>query len=726
MQSVNTLAELWGIPAEYTDAAGGSVILPSEYKLAALKALGVPVSTESQLDKSIRQKTQQAWSQLLPRVMVLHQGQRYIIPMHVPSTRLNNTFKGELILEQGKPEPLAIKAETLKEMERATLHDKEVVCLELELPDDLPLGYHQLTLKNRALIGDCRLIIAPATCYEPAELVMDKKIWGASVQLYTLRSDNNWGIGDFSDLKALAIALAQQGADIVGLNPIHALYPANPLHCSPYSPSSRNFINPLYIDVTALPEFNVCQKIDKLINESSFQQKLNTCRAEPYVDYALVASLKYPVLEAAFHHFNRTDVKNKTGRSKAFDQYRRRKGAELERHAIYDCLFEYFKAQDIHSWGWPCWPEEYRDPDSRAVTSFSRKNKDRIRFFMFLQWLAESQLAAAQQAARDAGMSVGIYRDLAVGVDRGGSDIWCNKPYYVLDASVGAPPDPVAPQGQNWGLPPFHPEAIKEAAYAPFIEMVVANMQHCGALRIDHVMGLLRLWWCPPGETADKGVYVHYPFDDLLGIIKLESQRHQCLVFGEDLGTVPPRIESTMPAARCYSNEVLLFSQSGDRFFAPEQFKSRALTCITNHDIPTLKAWWNCDDLNLRHNLNIYTHDMTQREKEIRHDTKVAMIRTLQSIGEAPAGMNPDDMNTMAYSREFWEKMHYYLAKTASKVVVLQLEDVLEIDSMVNIPGTSTEYPNWRRKLTRSIHDTFSSQANKAFFNNVDIIRKGL
>ena len=726
MKPINQLADLCGISSEYMDAAGQTVVIPPEYKATALEAMGLAVNTNSQIEKAIAQKLDAEWEELIPPAAVVHEGQAYRIPMRVPASRLNNTFKGELILENGKSLPIEVRADSLQEQERITLKGKELVQLELVLPESLPLGYHQLSLKNRALVGQCQLVVAPSACYEPESLMNGEKIWGSSLQLYTVRSENNWGMGDFSDLKQLAIELAEQGADIVGLNPIHSLYPANPLHCSPYSPSSRNYINPLYIDVTALHEYKHCQKIAKIISDDQFKEQLAQVRAAEYVDYELLAHLKYSVLDAAFHHFCSVDVKNKSARSKAFDRYRRSKGDSLERHATYEALFEHFKAQDINSWGWPCWPDEYRDPDSKEVKAFARKNKDRIRYYIFLQWLAETQLAEAQEVAFEAGMTVGIYRDLAVGVDRGGADVWSNRAFYCLGASVGAPPDPVAPQGQNWGLPPFNPAALKNAAYEPFIEMVCANMHHCGALRIDHVMGLLRLWWCPPEKTADFGVYVNYPMDDLLGIIKLESQRRECLIFGEDLGTVPPKIEATMPPARCYSNEVVLFSRENDRFIAPEDYKSRALTCISNHDIPTLKAWWNCNDLDLRLELGIYTEEHTQREKAARHGDKVALLRTLQDIGELPWGMNPDDMNTMGFCRELWEKIHYYLAKTASRIVVIQLEDVMELDTPVNVPGTSTEYPNWGRKLTQSINGVVYSEANKQFFSNFDLIRGSL
>ena len=724
MKPINQLADLCGIPSDYTDAAGQTVVIPPEYKVTALEAMGLTVNTESQIEKAIARKLDDDWGELIPSVAVIHEDQPYTITMQIPASRLNNTFKGELVLENGISRSVEVRADTLNELERITLKGKELIRLEFVLPEDLPLGYHQLSLKNRALVGQCQLVVVPANCYEPESLTNGEKIWGSSIQLYTVRSENNWGMGDFSDLKKLVVELAEQGADIIGLNPIHSLYPSNPLHCSPYSPSSRNYINPLYIDVAALPEFKHCQKIAKILSDDTFKEQLEqVCTAE-YVDYGLVAHLKYSILNAAYHHFCSVDIKNKGARAKAFDRYRRSKGESLERHATYEALFEHFKAKDIHSWGWPRWPQEYQQPDTKEVAAFARKNKDRIRYYIYLQWLAETQLAEAQEAAFDAGMKVGIYRDLAVGVDRGGADVWGNRAFYCLNASVGAPPDPVAPQGQNWGLPPFNPAALKSAAYGPFIEMVCSNMQHCGALRIDHVMGLLRLWWCPPNKTADYGVYVNYPLDDLLGIIKLESQRRECLIFGEDLGTVPPKIEATMPPARCYSNEVVLFSRENDRFLAPEDYKPRALTCISNHDIPTLKAWWNCNDLDLRLELGIYTPEHTEREKGARHGDKVALLRTLQDIGELPWGMNPDDMGTMGFCRELWEKIHYYLAKTASRIVVIQLEDVMELDTPVNVPGTSTEYPNWSRKLTQNISDVMHSEANRNFYKNLLLTRR--
>ena len=619
--------------------------------------------------------------------------------------------------------PLTLKASELATESVTTIDDTEYHQLIWHLPDDLAPGYHQLSLRERSLNLESLVIVAPATCYEPESLARGRKIWGSSVQLYTIRTEHDWGMGDFSSLKYLATELASQGADIVGLNPIHALYSANPHHCSPYSPSSRNFINPLYLDITTIPDFAESEEAQKRFEDKGFQELLAQARAEEYVDYGLVAHLKYEFLELLFDSFSNQHLNTQSDRAREFRKYCDSRGDSLKRYALYEAVYAHYKAIDFNNWGWPCWESLFQQNDSNAVKEFADQNQGRLDYYMYLQWLSEQQLADAQKAAIDAGMLVGIYRDLAVGVDSGGADVWSDPDTYCLKAGAGAPPDAVAPQGQNWGLPPFNPDTLKQQKYAPFIEMVRANMSHCGALRIDHVMGLLRLWWCPRGKTADYGAYVYYPLKDMLGIIKLESVRHHCLVFGEDLGTVPPEIEQALPPARFYSNEVVLFECLGDYFTAAEAFKEVALTCISNHDIPTFKAWWECLDLDLRQQLGIYDRDKTESEKVNRHKEKAALLRTLIEAGEAPWGMNPDNINTMTFSRDLFEKLHYFLARTASRIVSIQLEDILEVESPVNIPGTSDEYPNWRRKLPRDLQDIFVSNENQAFFQNISIIR---
>ncbi|MDP0589246.1 MAG: 4-alpha-glucanotransferase [Candidatus Endonucleobacter bathymodioli] len=723
-EKINELAKLCGITTEYLDWAGNIVHIPSERQVPIFEAMGIDVSSEKNIDQAVKKLRDDKWQDVLPPIKVIHQGQEFIVPIYVLANSPKNIIKGEIVLESGQRKALKVELNLLPVLGSKKLNGNDMVKLSMALPEGLPQGYHRLCLKYRKHNTRCLLIVVPSTCYEQETLARGNKIWGTSIQLYTVRSHENWGIGDFSDLKKMVTVLGEKGADIVGLNPIHALYPDNPQHCSPYSPSSRKYINPLYIDVTAVDGFEECEYVRQKLDDQEFHKQLNTARQTAYIDYGLVASLKFDMLEHLFLHFNERHWLTKSVKGKEFDQFRKTCGQCLEQHALYEALFEHFRAQDVNSLGWSCWPESFQKPDTIEVKAFARKHKDRVLYYTWLQWLAECQLEEAQQAALKAGMSVGIYRDLAVGVDREGADVWRDKQYYCLNASVGAPPDGLAPQGQNWGLPPFNPATLYNNSYAPFIEMVRANMQHCGAVRIDHVAGLFRLWWCPTDKTADYGIYVNYSLDDMLGIIKLESHRYKCLIFGEDLGIVPEEVEEKMASSFCYSNEVVLFSCKGSRFMSVGDYKSRAMTCISNHDIPTLKSWWNCNDIDLLESLGIYSAAQASSEKDHRHNNKIALLGTLKYIGETACNINPDDIATMGYTRDLMEKIHYYLAKTASKIAIIQLEDMFELDTPVNVPGTSVEYPNWQRRLPKDFSEMLDMPINQSLLKNISMIRK--
>ncbi|MDP0561176.1 MAG: 4-alpha-glucanotransferase [Candidatus Endonucleobacter sp. (ex Gigantidas childressi)] len=723
-EKINELARLCGITTQYLNLEGNTVHMTSERQAPILEAMGLDVSSEKKTDQAIEKHCNDKWQDVLPPVKVMHQGEELVVPIYVPANSPKKILKGEIELESGQRKTFKVELNLLTVLASKKINGKDMLKLNMILPDNLPQGYHRLYLKHRKHNHPCQLIVVPPTCYEQEALARGNKILGVSIQLYTVRSHENWGIGDFTDLKKMVTALGEKGVDIIGLNPIHALYPSNPQHCSPYSPSSRKYINPLYIDVTAVEGFEECEYVRQKLDDQNFHKQRNTARMAEYVDYPLVASLKFDMLEQLFIHFNEHHWLTKSTKGKEFDHFRKACGTCLEQHALYEALFEHFRAEDVNSCGWSCWPEAFQKPDTKEVKAFARNHKDRILYYTWLQWLADSQLEEAQQAAVKAGMSVGIYRDLAVGADREGADVWLDQKYYCLNASVGAPPDGLAPQGQNWGLPPFNPVTLYNSHYTPFIAMVRANMQHCGALRIDHVAGLLRLWWCPINKTANAGVYVNYSLDDMLGIIKLESRRHQCLILGEDLGTVPEEVKDKLKSFFCYSNEVVLFSCQGKNFIPPENYKSRAMTCISNHDTPTLKSWWNCNDIDLLESLGIYSVTKALSEKGHRHNNKIALLSTLKYIGETPCNIDPNDIATMGYTRDLMEKIHYYLAKTESKITVIQLEDMLELDTPVNVPGTSIEYPNWQRRLPQDFSELLDMPISQSLLKNISEIRK--
>ena len=415
----------------------------------------------------------------------------------------------------------------------------ECVGVDVALTAALPPGYHRLELLvGTEVVARTCCAVAPPACYRPSP-PQEGRTWGAAAQLYAVRSARNWGIGDFTDLATLIGQWGERGAGIVGVNPLHALFPATPEHASPYGPSSRLFRNILYIDVEAVAEMHDCEAARALVHSAAFAQRLVALRDAPLVDYAGVAAAKRQVLELLYRHFRERYLAAGDARTEAFRAFLVAGGDALRLHALFDALHEHFHRGDAAVWGWPAWPEPYRDPRAPAVARFAAEHAERVEFYAYLQWQAEQQFAAAGTCANAAGLSIGIYTDLAVSIDRGGAEAWACQDLYALGASVGAPPDAFNMNGQDWGLPPMIPGRLRDAAYAPFLATLRANMRNAGALRIDHVMGLARLFWVPAGGRPADGAYVDYPFDDLLGLVALESHRHRCLVIGEDLGTVP-------------------------------------------------------------------------------------------------------------------------------------------------------------------------------------------
>ncbi|MGE5640274.1 MAG: malto-oligosyltrehalose synthase [Clostridia bacterium] len=496
-----------------------------------------------------------------------------------------------------------------------------------------------------------KISIERAKCFQPPLLEEGGRLWGFTVQLYGLRSQRNWGIGDFGDLRRLAELSGRMGAGILGVNPLHATSGT-----SPYSPSSRHALNVLYIDVDALPEFGaVRHRLDK-----KFWKGIERLKAAPLVDYDGVRAAKLQALELAYRALRDR---------KGLAAFARSASRELRDFAIFEALREKFGG------GWPGWPEPYRSPSSSAVRAFEKKNRKRVDFHLWLQWRARQQLDAAQAACQAAGMPVGLYVDLALGADGGGAETWSDQAAFAPGVSIGAPPDEFNPKGQDWGLPPYSPRALAAQAYEPFANLLRANMPRGGALRMDHVMSLMRLWWIPHGNKPEQGGYVHYPFEDLLGILARESRARRCLVVGEDLGTVLPEFRHALNQAGVLSYRPLLFEKLPDgRFSPPEAYPREALVCVTTHDLPTWKGFFEGGDLSLRRDLGL----SVDPEKECQ-----SREQDQKGLQEALKGEDP----------------HAFLARTPAKLLVVQPEDVLGLEEQANLPGTVAEHPNWRRKL---------------------------
>ncbi len=707
-QLLQQLVEMRGIETQYVDAWGKPATIAESSKAKLLNTLGYDTSSDEKIQSQITQDIKSVWLSPLNPVQVVRNTQEINLAVRLPIELVNDDHTLTVTCENGDVlthqfTPVDQEMTTMAHIDDVEFHEYVVT-----LPLDLPLGYHDVALSaDDDEFARSRLIVAPEACYTPNEIKEGKKIWGLSVQLYCVRSEKNWGIGDFSDLALLIEKAAGVGADFIGLNPIHALYPANPNACSPYGPSSRRWLNYLYIDVTAIDGYDDAS-VQAVVSSDEFKATLEHARNVEHVDYEAVAHVKLAALKAVFDVYDAKYLRKSTKQNKAFKAFVEAGGESLDMLAVYDALQSHLKAEGKDSWGWPVFPQDYKDYYNPAVAKFKSANEQDVKFYLFLQWIAAQQLELASNKATDAGMTIGLYRDLAVGVSEGSAEIWGNKDLYCTGASVGAPPDILGPLGQNWGLPPMDPRKLYEQGYQPIIDLFASNMASSGSLRIDHVMALLRLWWVVKGDNAKDGGYVYYPVDDLLGILALESHRNQSLVIGEDLGTVPEEIRSKLADNGVYSYRVFFFEQAEDGgFFSPSHYPVQSMSTLTTHDMPTLIGYWHCLDLELGKEIGLYpTEEILQTLYADRHENKQAILDTLHGHGSIGDNVGRD-VNHTGMNRELNNGMQVHMAGGSSALLSLQLEDWLEMDKPVNIPGTFDEYPNWRRKLTENIESMF-------------------
>jgi len=698
------VAEMARITDSYVSAWGDEASVSDETIRHLLAALGYDTSSDASLLKSAEKKHKK---DVLPHVLVLRDDEPVHVELHLGASARESEFSWRLETEQGEVLEGYLQSQIVKD-ERA-----QGGPLVFALPNSLSWGYHKLivTRKRRKTPYEMTLVITPKACYKQEPLQCGKKIWGPSVQLYTLRTNHNWGIGDFGDLKQLVSEIAARGGDFVGLNPIHSLFPANPEGASPYSPSSRRWLNVLYIDVSSVAEFALSTKAQQKVGSNEFQQRLQKARDSHWVNYTEVSALKMSVLPLLFDEFKARHLDKNSARAQNFAAFVAAGGDSLLQQAAFDALHQHLHAEDDQVWGWPVFPENYRKFDSPAVKKFIEQNQDSVQLQMYMQWLADGQIKEAQALAEEKGMCVGLYRDLAVGVADSGSETWADKGDLCQDVSIGAPPDILGPLGQNWGLPPLNPQQLQVTAYRPYIDLLRANMKHCGALRIDHVLGLLRLWWIPKGEDATKGAYIYYPVEDMLAILALESHRYQCSVIGEDLGTVPDEIVDILADAGVHSYKVFFFETAEDGgYYSPEHYKDQSMTALCTHDMPTLRGFWHCDDLKTGQELGLYP-DAEQLEGlfDDRLKCKQEILNSVAGHGNLSDGIGRD-ATLVPMDKYLSESLHVHVAAGSSALLSVQLEDWLQMDKPVNIPGTVNEYPNWRRKLSMNLDQVFSNE----------------
>lgn len=665
---IERLAKLVGVAAGYVDYFGNQVASPLDSRRAILADFGLPADSETQARESLA-RAEQLRLGLVPRLIPIEAGRPAPIPLR--GSDGGNTATWRLVDESGAAR------------EGRTAVSSGPHGSVLALPSLKP-GYYDLSVTLDGRSSEATVIAAPPRCFELRELAEGARGWGVAAQIYSFRSPRNLGIGTYVDTGEAAEDAGTLGASFLGLSPVHALFAADRTKISPYSPSSRLFLETLHIDPTVVPGF-AGSRAARAFKDSA--ERIAALRDASLVDHAGVWAVLRPILDALWE-----DVGKRS--DPAFEAFRRELGDPLEAHATFEALSEHFRAQG--AWWLGDWPEPFRRCSSQEVRRFRSEQTERVAFHIWLQWLADTQLQAACERAHASGMAVGLYRDLAVGADRGGSEVWAAPERFGPTLSIGAPPDLLAPQGQDWGLPPFNPLALESEGLAAFRALVTANMRHAGAIRIDHAFQLRRLFLIPLGAPASQGAYVDFPFEALLAVLRLESHRARSLVIAEDLGTAPEGFSDAVMRSGVLSYRILQFERdTGGGFKPPQHYPRDALAAITTHDLPTFAGWWRGLDTDLRETLGIYDRERAERERAERVVERRQLAQVLSEERLLPTADIPETPPFEAVVR--------YLARTPSLLNAVQYEDVLGELGQPNMPGVTEGHPNWRRKLNADL-----------------------
>jgi len=721
------LAERVGIAADYYDISGVRHVTADHTKRDILRAMGFQVDSTAALALAIREWDEAPWRRPCDPIRIVHEeevGAPVSCCFALEDGRERSVVvKWQLIDESGNPLQEGQAGPGLFATEVKFIDGGRRVRVELPAPTGLPLGYYDFILRAEGLVGGStgtlRLIVAPRQCYVPTSLEVGQRYWGLALQLYSLSSGRNWGCGDFTDLnQVVEWAGKRLGAGLVGLNPLHAIRNTAPHHTSPYTPYNRLALNELYIDLERLPEFFASEDAQKLYRSPEFQAKLQALRDNRRVDYDAIASAKRAMLDLAYRQFLKEaydgaepDIEPKTARAKLLERFIQSEGEPLELYATFQTLEEERRLIQSKTVTWQEWPKQFLSPGS-AAREYGRRHRKRIRFFQYIQWIASEQLNEVLRTANAAGMPIGIYNDLALGAERTGAEAWMYQSVLALGADCGAPPDDFAPEGQNWGLPPVNPVALRPSRYELLIQLLRRTMRFGGAIRLDHVMALSRLFWIPKGKSAAEGTYVHYPFEELLSIIALESVRSKTLVIGEDLGTVTDLVREQLAKARVLSYRVFYFERRGDGTWkSPGEYPQQALAVAGTHDLPTLTGFWSGEDIQVRAGLGAFKDEAARRQAwEERQRDKTRMLAALEQEGLLPTGMSDEATAVPVMTPALCRAIHAYLARTPSWLVLANLEDGLEEISQTNLPGTVENHPNWRRKYASRIDNLIDDE----------------
>jgi 4-alpha-glucanotransferase len=687
--------ELCGVHPDYWDIFGHQRYAPQQTKIAILSALGIDCTSQQTLEQSIDARLLSVVSRVLPPCAVV--GAAGTVELHVPIENQCDCLQTKVHWEDGAVTAAEIWLGDLTRTGEIESGRRRWVRMAIPVSvlckGELRLGYHRVTSYLCDHESEMWLIGTPDRAWIPPALENGGKSAGLGVQLYGIRNQRNWGCGDFTDLRDVAQWAAALGASFIALNPLHAIHNRRPFNTSPYLPFSLLYRNFLYLDVESLPEFLECPRLQCAFHSPEVQAELSSLRDSDLVDYEGVAALKLRFLRYAFLYGIRHNIIDRAALARWIES----EGEGLTRFATYCALDEHLHRRDPELWIFSQWPKEYQHPDSPAVAEFRRKHARNIEFYCYLQWRIDQQASQAQAGVRAAGVSIGLYHDLPLATDRYGCELWGHREYYVSGCRVGSPPDDFSPKGQDWGFPPPDREHHRASGYRHYVATIRAAVRHGGALRIDHVMRLFRLYWIPDAVDASCGAYVGDNWEDLIRILALESVRRQFLVVGEDLGTVEPWVRDALGRFRILSYRLLYFERGEwGRFKRPHEYPQQALVSTTTHDLATLAGFWSGADIEARRNAGVLDDAGYHNSKAGRENDKQRLIEALRETQLLPDG------DFRQWSDQLRDACLGYLAQSPAMLLAINHEDLSGEPLQQNLPGTTGQYPNWSRKMTRS------------------------
>jgi 4-alpha-glucanotransferase len=661
------------VATEYWDWQGNQVIVGAQTISAVLQALGVETSDDASVERALTDVRDRTWRRTLPPIVVCRQGSARWVPVHLPD---GDTLEVWAVLEDGTRRELR---QVDNYVDPRIIDEQPTGEATFEIPGDLPLGWHTVNARIREDTFSSPLVISPAVLdLPPALRQQGSRSWGLLTQLYSVRSRQSWGLGDLADLAdMMAWAAADLGADFVLVNPLHAAEPVAPMEPSPYLPTSRRFVNPVYIRVEDIPEVGYLSSAERQLLEWHADDARLLNEADT-IDRDAVWSAKLAALRTVFSQ------PRSSRRERGFAAFCDREGQGLVDFATWCVLAE----QQGLPWGG--WPAALQDPASPEIDLVRDQIGEELEFYRWLQWIVDEQLAAVQRQAKEAGMSIGVIHDLAVGVHPEGADAWGLAESLARRVTVGAPPDQYNQLGQNWSQPPWRPDRLEELGYAPYRDMLRTVLRHAGGIRVDHVIGLFRLWWVPEGLPASEGTYVRYDHEALIGILALEAHRAGALVVGEDLGVVEPWVRDYLRERGILGTSILWFEKDAEgRPLQAESYRQLCLATVTTHDLPPTAGYLAGEHIDLRDGLGLLTRPV-EEERSLDKAAQGEVLDMLVERGLLRQGASTTDVV---------EALHRFLSWTPAKLLGVAVPDLTGDHRAMNQPGTDEEYPNWRLPL---------------------------